>query len=150
MAADINHVFLIGRLTRDAELKYTTAGLAIASFAIALNRRKKNGDQWTDEVSFFDITLFGKTAETLKQWLVKGKQVAIEGELRQDRWEQDGKNRSKVVITANNVQLLGSSSQGSYSSDAPQTQGERYQAKEPQQSSQGGYADESFEDDIPF
>ena len=104
---DLNSVILIGRLTRDVELKYTSGGMAIASFAIAVNRRRKNGAQWVEEASFFDINLFGKSAEGLKQYLVKGKQVAIEGELRQDRWEQDGQPRSKVVVVANNVQLLG-------------------------------------------
>ena len=57
--ADLNHVTLIGRLTRDAELKYTPGGLAISSFSIAVNRRRKNGDQWVDEVSYFDINLYG-------------------------------------------------------------------------------------------
>ena len=89
MAADLNHVTLIGRLTRDAELKYTSAGFAISNFSIAVNRRRKNGDQWMEEASFFEINLYGKSAESLKQYLVKGKQVAVDGELRQDRWEQD-------------------------------------------------------------
>jgi single-strand DNA-binding protein len=127
--ADINHVTLIGRLTRDAELKYTSGGMAIASFAIAVNRRRKNGDQWEEEASFFDIKLFGKSAEGLKQYLVKGKQVAIGGELRQDRWEQDGQPRSKVVVIANNVQLIGGHSNNT------------------QQSAQNG---DDFPEDIPF
>jgi single-strand DNA-binding protein len=125
--ADINQVTLIGRLTRDAELKYASNGFAIASFAIAVNRRRKNGDQWVEEASFFDINLFGKSAEALKQYLVKGKQVAIGGELRQDRWEQDGQSRSKVVVIANNVQLIGghgnntqqSVSAGEFAEDIP-------------------------------
>ena len=104
---DVNHVIIIGRLTRDVELKYTAAGLAIGTGSIAVNRRVKKGDQWTEEASFFDFSLFGKTAEGLKPYLLKGKQIAVEGELRQDRWEQDGQTRSKVVISASNVQLLG-------------------------------------------
>jgi len=105
--ADVNHVVLIGRLTRDAELKYTSGGFPVSSFSIAINRRRKNGEQWEDEVHYFDITLFGKTAESLKQYLLKGKQVAVDGELRQDRWEKDGQSRSKTYVAANNVQLLG-------------------------------------------
>ncbi len=112
MAADLNHVTLIGRLTRDADLRYTQAGLAISNFSIAVNRRRKNGDQWIEEASFFEITLYGKSAETLKAYLVKGKQVAVDGELRQDRWEQDGQPRSKVVVVANSVQLLGGNAGG--------------------------------------
>jgi len=104
---DLNHVVLIGRLTRDAELKYTANGQAVCKFSIAVNRRRKNGEQWVDEANFFDIVLWGRQGETLNQYLVKGKLVGVEGELRQDRWEQDGQNRSKIEIVANNLQLLG-------------------------------------------
>ncbi len=104
---DVNYVIMIGRLTRDAELKYTNSGLAVSSFSLAVNRRKRSGDSWEDEVSFFDLALFGKRAESLNQYLTKGQQVAVEGSLQQDRWEQDGKSRSKVRIIANNIQLLG-------------------------------------------
>lgn len=108
--ADINHVVLVGRLTRDAELKYIPSGQALSKFSIALNRKRKNGDQWVDEANFFDIVLWGRQAEAINQYLVKGKQVAIDGELRQERWEQEGQSRSKVEIVASNVMLLGNSS----------------------------------------
>jgi len=104
---EINHVTLIGRLTRDAELKYTSSGQAVCKFSIAVNRRKKNGDQWEDEANFFDIVVWGKQAESLSPYLLKSKMVGVDGELRQDRWQQDGQNRSKVEIIANYVQLLG-------------------------------------------
>ncbi len=106
--ADINHVVLVGRLTRNAELKYTNNGSAVSKFGLAINQRRKKDDQWVDEAHFFDIVLWGKTAESLNQYLVKGKQVGIEGQLRQNRWEQDGQARSKVEIFATNVMLLGS------------------------------------------
>ena len=105
--ADINHVVLVGRLTRDAELKYTAGGQAVCKFSIAVNRRRKQGDSWIDEPNFFDIVVWGRQGETLNQYLVKGKQVGIDGELRQDRWEQDGQNRSRVEVVVNNLQLLG-------------------------------------------
>jgi single-strand DNA-binding protein len=105
--ADVNYVILIGRLTRDAELKYTSGGMAVCKFSLAVDKRKKQGEQWVDEVSFFDIVLWGKIGESLNQYLVKGKQIAVEGELHQNRWEQDGQARSKIEIMANNVQLLG-------------------------------------------
>ena len=127
--ADVNHVVLIGRLTRDAELKYTSGGMAVCKFAIAVNRRRKNGDQWADEASFFDIVLFGRAGESINQYLVKGKQVAVEGELHQNRWEQDGQSRSKVEINADNIQLLGG---GTEAKPAPSRQGN------------------DFPDDIPF
>lgn len=104
---DINSVILVGRTTRDAELRYTANGTGILNFSIAVNESRKNGEQWVEEASFFDITLFGKMAESLKQYLTKGKQVAINGRLQQQRWEQDGQPRSKVVVIANAVQLLG-------------------------------------------
>ncbi len=108
MANDMNMVALIGRLTRDAEMKFTDGGMAILSFSLAVNKRKKVGDQWQDEAQFFDCTYFGKGAEAIQDWMTKGKQVAAQGELRQSRWEQDGQNRSKVSIIANSVQLLSS------------------------------------------
>ena len=104
--ADINHVVLVGRLTRDAEIKYTSSGQAVCKFSVAVNRRRKTGDQWVDEPNFFDVVVWGRQGESLNQYLVKGKQVGLDGELRQDRWEQDGQNRSRVEIVANNLQLL--------------------------------------------
>ena len=143
MANDLNHVILIGRLTRDSELKYTSGGLAIAKFSIACNSRAKKGDQWIDEASFLDVSVFGKSAESLNQYLVKGKQIAVQGRLKQERWESDGQNRSKIVINADNVQLLGGdkNSQGS----APDAR------NSPSRASQG-YSDAQpdFESDIPF
>jgi single-strand DNA-binding protein len=108
---DLNRVVLVGRLTRDAETKFTQNGLAVCKFSLAVNRKRKVGDQWEDEANFFDATLWGRQGEVLNQYLVKGKQIAIDGELRQDRWEQDGQKRSKVEIVVNNIQLL-SSGQG--------------------------------------
>ncbi|QQO08075.1 single-stranded DNA-binding protein [Breznakiella homolactica] len=155
--ADLNHVVLIGRLTRDAELKYTASGQAVCKFSIAVNRRRKSGDQWVDEANFFDIVLWGRQGESLNQYLVKGKPVAIDGELRQDRWEQDGQNRSKVEIVANNIQLLGGSPGGgggngggyeSRSSGYQDRRGDAPQERGP--SGQDGGADDGFADDIPF
>lgn len=129
MSNDTNEVIVIGRLTRDAELKMTAAGLAITSFSIAVNRSVKKNDEWTDEASFFDCVLFGKMGEIIVQYLTKGKQIAVVGSLRQDRWtDKEGANRSKVVINAETVQLLGSGSsqaghgdtQGASVKDSPQ------------------------------
>ena len=144
--ADLNNVSLIGRLTRDAELKYTASGQAVCKFAIAVNRRRKSGDQWVDEPNFFDIVLWGRQGESLNQYLVKGKQVGVDGELRQDRWEQDGQNRSKVEVIANNVQLLGGGS-GSSAGAAYSNRQEPSQTSETGR--QEGFTDD-FTDDIPF
>lgn len=108
---DLNHVVLIGRLTQDIgtaprSFAYTPNGTARANISIAVNRSVKKADKWEDEVSFFDVTIWGKTAENLKPYLLKGKQIAIDGFLKQDTWEKDGKKFSKISITAENVQLL--------------------------------------------
>lgn len=94
--SDLNRVTLIGRLTRDAELKYTNSGLAICTFSIASNRRTKEGEAWKDVAHFFDITLFGKLGEAIAQYMTKGQQVAVDAHLQQDRWDdkETGKKRS--------------------------------------------------------
>lgn len=104
---DINQVFQVGRLTRDSEIKYTAAGTAVARFSIAINRSVKKGDSWVDEANFFDCTLWGKLAERMGKYLLKGKQVAITGELRQERWEKEGQKFSKIGIVVTTVQLIG-------------------------------------------
>jgi single-strand DNA-binding protein len=144
---DLNHVVLIGRLTRDSELKYTANGQAVCKFSIAVNRRKKNGDQWVDEPNFFDIVLWGRQGESLNQYLVKGKLVGVDGELRQDRWEQDGQNRSKVEIVANNVQLLGGSQGNSSFGGGPSSGPAR---QDPGSAPAAPAGDDGFADDIPF
>ena len=116
MASDINTVTIVGRLTRDSELKFTNSGAAVASMSIAVNRSRKDGDQWVEEPNFFDISLWGKRSESLNQYLTKGTRIAVSGELQQNRWEQDGQKRSKVLIHANNIQLLGSPQDGSNNS----------------------------------
>jgi len=163
--ADLSIAVLVGRLTRDAELKYTNSGQAVCHFSIATGSRKKKGDQWVDEASFWDVDLWGKQGESINQYLVKGKLVAVEGTMRQDRWEQDGQTRMKVIISANTVQLLGSNSGGS-SSGAPSGSpsgaqsgsqevpygGQRdYPSRDrPQGQAPQAPSPDEFSDDIPF
>lgn len=161
MAGDINQVILVGRVTRDAELRYTASGSALCNFSVAINRRVKKGEQWTDEASFFDLTLWDKQAENLNKYLVKGTQVAVQGELRQDRWEKDGQKFSKVQVFVSNLQLLGSARGGSgegrgpessYSAPSRSAEPQRSQDRSP--ASQKPAADDfdphAYEDDIPF
>ena len=153
--ADLNHAVLVGRLTRDAELKYTASGQAVCKFSIAVNRRRKNGEQWEDEANFFDIVLWGRQAETLNQYLLKGKQVGVDGELRQDRWQQDGQNRSRIEIVANNIQLLGGNQSGGgggsggYGSGGAQGGGNGSYGAQNNRSESAPPQDD-FTDDIPF
>jgi single-strand DNA-binding protein len=138
MANDINSVTIVGRITRDPELTYTGGGMAICKISIAVNRSKKQNDQWVEEASFFDVTLFGKRAESLQQYLTKGTQIAVQGSLKQDRWEQDGQKRSKVQIIADNIQLLGGKKDSTQ--ESPYGQGS---AQKPAQN-------DRFMDDVPF
>lgn len=114
MATDINNIVIIGNLTRDLgsnDFGYTPGGTARVNVSIAVNRSRKQGDQWVDEVSYFDVTIWGKTAENLKPYLTKGQKIAVQGFLKQDRWEKDGQKHSKVSIVAETVQLVGGKKQ---------------------------------------
>jgi single-strand DNA-binding protein len=139
----MNNVNLIGRLTREPELRYSSGGVAISNFSIAVNSKRKQGDKWVDEVDYFDCTLFGKQAESLDQYLTKGKQVGIAGRLKQNRWEKDGQNYSKVVVIVNQIDLLGGTERQSPQGGYPQQR----------QSPQGpeSFEGDSFDDEqIPF
>ncbi|MBQ8679534.1 MAG: single-stranded DNA-binding protein [Treponema sp.] len=155
---DLNHVVLIGRLTRDLgsderDFGYLPNGQARANVSIAVNRSKKQGDEWIDEVSYFEVAIFGKTAENLKPYLLKGKQICVDGHLKQDRWkDQQGNNRSKISIVAENVQLLGGKSE-----DTTQNAGGNYQqqsftpkANTQYQTPPAPPSDDEFPEDIPF
>jgi single-strand DNA-binding protein len=142
----MNKVFIIGRLVRDVDLKYAASGMAVAKFSLACNEKRKEGEGWVDEANFFDITLFGKTAESLSQYLVKGKRIAVDGKLKQERWEDrdTGKARSKVSVTALNIQLLDSGNNGGgYGGSAGRPPPSRPPAP-------ASAADDGFVDDIPF
>lgn len=144
---DINHVVLIGNLTRDVGEGYSVLsnGTAKASISIAVNRSKKSGDQWVDETSYLDVTIWGKTAENLKPYLTKGQKIAVEGYLKQDRWEKDGQKFSKVSVVANSVQLLGGKKQdGEKSNNLELTQ------HVPFENNQSFSTSESFPEDIMF
>jgi single-strand DNA-binding protein len=140
--ADINQVVLVGRLTRDVELKYTNTGFAIANLSLAVNRRVKKDDSWQDEGNFFNCVLIGKRAEALAQYLVKGKQIGIQGELRQDRWEQAGQPRSRVEIFVTNIQLLGGRGPDQGAGISPRQTNEIPAQEIP--------TADDFDDDIPF
>jgi len=121
-----NRVILAGNLVRDPETRFLPSGVAVTSFSIAVNRRYKSNNEVKEEVSFFDISVFGKTGENCAEYLSKGRPVLVEGRLRQRSWEKDGVKRSKIEVVADNVQFLGSprgaSAGGSEpSAPAPQT-----------------------------
>ncbi|MCX7026901.1 MAG: single-stranded DNA-binding protein [Spirochaetes bacterium] len=154
---DINVVVLVGRLTRDSELKYTKSGQPIARFALAINRSVKRNEVWEDEASFIDIDFWGKGGEAVNRFLVKGQQVAVEGELRQDRWEQDGQNRSKIVVVASNVRLMGNAPGQGGQGGSAYSRTQPSNDSESSQESKGASSNlppqkpvDNFDDDIPF
>lgn len=95
---------LVGNLTRDPELKFVgNQGVAVAKFAIAVNRRVKKGTEYEDKTSYFDVTAFGSLAENVANSLRKGVRVIVSGRVEQETWESEGQKRSKVVVQADSV-----------------------------------------------
>ncbi len=113
MASDLNRVILIGRLTRDPELKYLQSGTAVARFSIANNRKYSTAGEKKEQVSFFDCIAWSKLAEMLTEYCKKGQRIGIEGRLQQRSWDdQEGKKRSSVEIVVENVQFLSTAKEG--------------------------------------
>ena len=109
--ANFNKVILMGNLTRDPELRYTPKGTAVARIGLACNRKwKSETGEMKEEVTFVDVDAFGKTAETIGQYLKKGRPILIEGRLRYDTWEdkQTKQKKSKLGVVLENFQFLDS------------------------------------------
>jgi len=124
--ASFNRVILMGNLTRDPEVRYTTGGTAVTDVGLAINRYRtdKTTNKRIEETTFVDVTLWGRTAEIAGEYLSKGRPVLIEGRLQQDQWEdrETGQKRSKLKVVGESMQLLGSRDGGSgSSSDGPET-----------------------------
>jgi len=151
--ASFNKVILMGNLTRDPELRYTPSGTAIAGFGIATNRRWKDQDgNQKEEVTFIDITAFGKQAEVIGQYFQKGKGIHIEGRLKFDQWDDKntGQKRSKLGVVLDRFEFIGGS-QGDEGSPAPQQSA----PPPPSQPADGPPADGPpvdgpGDDDVPF
>ncbi len=108
--ASLNKVFLIGNLTRDPEIKYTPKGTAIADIGLAVNRNytTESGEK-REEVTFIDVTLWGRVAEIVGEYCKKGRPLFVEGRLQLDSWDDKatGQKRSKLKVVGDNIQLLG-------------------------------------------
>ena len=112
MASSLNKVFLLGNMTRDVELRYTAGGTAVTEVGMAVNEKRKQGDEWVDDVTYVDVTLWGKTAEIAGKYLSKGFQILIEGRLKLDSWEKDGQKHYKMKVVGEKLQMLGSRGAG--------------------------------------
>lgn len=105
--ASFNRVIVVGNATRDVELKYLPSGTAVAELGLAINDKRKDASgQWVEETTFVDVTLFGRTAEVASEYLSKGAPALIEGRLKLDTWEKDGRKLSKLKIIGERLQLL--------------------------------------------
>ena len=154
--AYLNKVFLIGRITRDPELRVTPKGTSIAAFGIAINRQSKNADgSHADETTFVDIEAWGKQADLVAKYLAKGAPAMIEGRLKLDEWtdKTSGQKRNRLKVVLENVQFLGRKSDGT-----PADQPEREQAPQQRQDARPDQATTApapaanphLEDDVPF
>ena len=144
MAGDINRVTLVGRLTRDPELRHLPSGTPVLEMGVAVNgRQQDDAGNWVDKPNFFDVKVYGNQAEMLSQHLAKGRRIGIDGRLDWRSWEaQDGSKRSKVDVVAQSVQFL--------DSRGDQEQGAEYV---PAGAAAGGGDDfppSPADDDIPF
>ena len=164
--ASYNRVILIGNLTRDVELRYLQSGMAVTDIGLAVNEKYKNSNgEWVEEVSFVDVTVWGRTAEVMSEYLGKGSPVFIEGRLKLDSWEKDGQKRSKLKVICERMQLIGAKGQGGQggpAGGAPRSAAGKPSPQRGQDSqfSQAGPADEAYDagpgepsgggDDIPF
>lgn len=149
--ASFNRVVLVGNLTRDVELRYTQGGTAVTEIGLAVNDRVKKNDEWIDEATFVDITLWGRLAEVAGQYLGKGAPILIEGRLKLEQWEKDGQKRSKLGVVAEKMQMLGGKQQdggGQSKQQSKQPRRDEYSQPEPDYSTpQSTQVDD---DDIPF
>lgn len=104
----INRVIISGNLTRDPELRATSAGLPVMQLNVAVNDRRKDPKtgEWQDYPNFVDCTLFGTRADHVATYLSKGSKVAIEGKLRWSQWEKDGIRRSKIEVIAEEIEFM--------------------------------------------
>ncbi|HVT27328.1 MAG TPA: single-stranded DNA-binding protein [Lacipirellulaceae bacterium] len=148
--ASFNRVILVGNLTRDPELRYIPSGTAVSDIGLAVNDRIKRGDQWIDEATFVDVTLWGRTAEIANEYLSKGSPVLIEGRLKLHTWEKDGQKFSKLRVTCERMQMLGSrdASRGGRGGSRTAPGGEQPQYDDSEQYMPAGGPPPT--DDIPF
>ena len=159
--ANLNKVMLIGNLTRDPELRHTPKGTAVSEISLAINRNWTNDQgQKQEETTFVEVTLWGRQAEIVQQYVTKGSPIYIEGRLQLDTWDDKdtGKKRSKLRVVGENLQLLGSKpggggggNSGGYSERPQQSSAAPQQRSGPPQGASPAPADHFEEDDdIPF
>ena len=143
--ASFNRVILIGNLTRDPELRYIPSGTAVCEVGLAVNDRRKGANgEWIEETTFVDVTLWARTAEVASEYLSKGSPVLIEGRLKLDTWEKDGKKNSKLRVVGERMQMLGS--KGGSGGGGGRGGANRSGGAPSYDESEAGFAGESFDE----
>lgn len=118
----MNHVFLMGNLTRDPDVRQTPSGLAVADLGLAVNERHRSKDgKDVEETCFADVVVWGRQAETCGEYLRKGSAVLVEGRLQFDQWEDKGERRSRLRVRANRVQFVGAPSRNGDGARTPES-----------------------------
>jgi len=103
-----NKTILMGRITRDVELKSIRSGTSLIELGIAVNERcKTQNGEWGETVHFFNVTYWGKRAEVISQYLSKGDMILVEGRLKQSRWESDGQSHSRITVRGEEFSFVG-------------------------------------------
>ena len=103
----INSVSIVGNLTDDAQLKALPTGTSVLEFSVAVNERRRRGDDWEDYPNYIDCVVYGKRAESLSRYMAKGTKVAVDGRLHQDRWEdKEGRKRSRVEVVVDELEFM--------------------------------------------
>jgi single-strand DNA-binding protein len=148
----VNKVILVGNLGRDAELKFTPSGFPISSFSLATTDRRKDKDNtWQEKTEWHRIKLLGKQAESLQDYLKKGKQIYVEGRLETRSWDdKDGQKRYMTEIVADRIQLLGSGGGGGRGGSSMRDEDPYGDEPSMGGGGGGGGSSELNDDDIPF
>ena len=119
--SDLNEVIVSGRVTRDAELRYTPSGTAVTDVTVASNRIWSKDSEKQEETTFVDVTIWGRQAETLSQYLSKGRHIMVVGRLKLNKWENaDGDKRSKMTVVADKINLTPGGGSKGVDSSKPQ------------------------------
>jgi single-strand DNA-binding protein len=150
--ANLNKVFLIGRLTRDPETRNISTGTAVVTFGLAVNRvyTNRTTNEKVEETTFVDVEAWGRQGETIARYTQKGRQILIEGRLKFDSWERDGQRRTRLSVVCEGFQFMDGGSRGASERTGTRPEG---RSSEPPSAPVGAREtpqDDYADDDIPF
>jgi len=120
----MNKVILMGKMTRDPEIRFTPNGGEVCSFGLAVNRRYKKGEEWQDEVTFIDCAMWGARGKVIKEHFAKGSPILLEGRLTGQEWtdKTTGQKRTKMGVTVENFEFIDGAKKGGGGAEANKTE----------------------------